>query len=94
MLPFLKGWIRWQMTGITVVNLNHVVFDQYIGRPNAKLRRKYPTMQLDTPWGNPFRITGRKARATRFDYAMRFRVDTLRKHCLKQQHGCAYNPIR
>lgn len=62
MLPYLKGWMRWQITGITVVNLNYVSFDQYIGRPNKRLRRKYRTMQLDNAWENPFRITTKRTR--------------------------------
>lgn len=62
MLPYLKGFLLWQLTGITVVNLKYATFDQYIGRPNARLRRKYRTMDLDSPWENPFRITRRRTR--------------------------------
>lgn len=58
MLPYLRGWALWQITGITVVNLKYAPFDQYIGRPTVRLRRKYPRLVLDNPWQNPVRIKG------------------------------------
>ena len=58
MLPYLKGWALWQTTGITVVNMKYSDFDQYIGRPNSRLKRKYPRTELDNPWQNPVRVKG------------------------------------
>lgn len=63
MLPYLKGWTIWQITGITVVNVGHAPFTRYIGRPNARLKRKHPTMELANPWMNPYRITTKRDRA-------------------------------
>lgn len=68
MLPYLKGWALYQVTGMTVVNSDHADFTQYIGRPNASLRRKYNRpkhgfMELDNPWENPIRITADVGRA-------------------------------
>lgn len=57
MRPYIKGWTTYQITGLTIVNVRHVPFDTYIGRPG---RRKGA---IKNPWENPFPITDTTDRA-------------------------------
>ena len=62
MMPYLKGWALWQVTGITVVDVKLMPFDHYIGRPNGRLKRRFSRHELDNPWHNPFLIKGNVTR--------------------------------